>query len=514
MFVSKALDHDISIDSMLSRNGQGSAVWTETPASAWRRVRIAVLMIAAAVTLPFLFAFPTHPAPAWEDIDLGGLPEIRSENGVLTTTLIASPQIIHIGAAAFSGASYNGSYPGPVLRVRPGDMVRIRLINHLSEPTNLHFHGLRVTPEGSGDNMHIAVPPGASFNYAFLVPKAQPAGFFWYHDHLHGLTEGHVMAGLSGAILVDGFASEFGPVAGLSQKMLVIKDISLPACQGALLKTHLHCRLISVNGLADWHATMRPGETQLWRICNQGANLWAHLALPGMRLRIIGRDGTPAAQASEAGQLDVMPASRVDVLVTAPGEGTVNLVATHMLTGAGKTMTLNRTLGTVSIRGAPPPSAPAVISFPRQVDLRGGPIGARRSVVFTENAEAQAYFIDGKRFSHDRIDMRVPFGTVEEWTVQNRTEDFHEFHIHQLGFQVIEINGKTQAFDGYLDDVEVPEMGEVKLLVPFTDPVIIGRFMYHCHVLKHEDRGMMANIEVYRQAAASQPRICRFADAP
>ena len=79
---------------------------------------------------------------------------------------------------------------------------------------------------------------------------------------------------------------------------------------------------------------------------------------------------------------------------------------------------------------------------------------------------------------------------------------------------MIEINGKTQAFDGYLDDVEVPEMGEVKLLVPFTDPVIIGRFMYHCHVLKHEDRGMMANIEVYRQAAASQPRICRFADAP
>jgi FtsP/CotA-like multicopper oxidase with cupredoxin domain len=482
----------------------------------WTRIRLVTLLAAAVAALTNLFSPALRVAPPWEDIDMGGLSEIRSRDGVLSTTLIASSQTVHIGAATFPGASYNGDYPGPVLRVRPGDRIRIHLINHLSEPTNLHFHGLRVTPDGTGDNMHISVPPGASFDYAFLVPTSQPAGFFWYHDHLHGLTEAHVMAGLSGAILIDGFAANFGSVAGLSQKMLVIKDVSLPGCQGELLKAQMHCRLISVNGMSDWHVTMQPGETQLWRICNQGANLWDHLILPGMRLRIIGRDGTPANRVADVQQLDVMPASRIDVLVTAPGKGAVELLATHMLTGAGTTMTTNRQLGTVSISGPlPPTSLPTLpvqaISFPRQADLRAGPVNAHRTVVFTEDSEAQKFFIDGKLFSHHRVDMRVPFGTVEEWTIKNQTEDFHEFHIHQLGFQVIEINGRKQDFDGYLDDVEVPEMGEVKLLVPFTDPIIIGSFMYHCHVLKHEDHGMMANIEVYRQTAAVPHGICRFA---
>ena len=475
---------------------------------AWRRIRMVALLSSAALSLPYLFASPTQREPPWEDIDLSGLPEIRSVNGVLSTTLVASPAQVQIGNAVFAGASYNGSYPGPVLRVHPGDRVHIRLINHLSEPTNLHFHGLRVTPQGRGDNMHVSVPPGASFDYAFLIPREQPAGFFWYHDHLHGLTEAHVNMGLGGAILIDGFAAGFGAVAGLSQKMLVVKDVSLPGCQGDLLKTQLHCRVISVNGLADWRVTMQPGETQLWRICNQGANLWSHLALPGARLRIIGRDGTPATHVTEVGQLDVMPASRVDVLVTAPGQGTVTLLAAHMLTGSGKTMTLNRVLGTVSISGPASPVLQSPVSFPRQEDLRSGPIGAHRSVVFTEDADAQTYFVDGKLFDHHRIDMRVPFGTVEEWTVKNRTQDFHEFHIHQLGFQVIEINGVKQDFDGYLDDVQVPEMGEIKLLIPFTNPTIIGTFMYHCHVLKHEDRGMMANIEVYRPEGRAPARIC------
>ncbi len=478
-----------------------------------RRLRIAAIVAAMALPLPFLLPAPPPVLAQWEDIDLGGLPEIRSQNGVLHAVFDARPQTVTIGDARFPGYVYNGSYPGPVLRVHPGDFVHIKLVNHLPEATNLHFHGLRVTPEGTGDNVHLVVPPGTSFDYAFRIPDTHPAGLFWYHDHLHGQTEPHVNAGLGGAILIDGFPQTLRGLRGIPEKLLVMKDVEMPGCTGAILKTQLHCRLISVNGIVGWHTTMAPGATQLWRLCNQGANLWVHLAVPGATVRIIGRDGTPAEHVADADTIDIMPASRMDVLVTAKAAGNISLLAKNMLTGSGKSMTMNRELGSITVAGPAAPQPAAAISFPPQRDLRDGPVGLHRTITFTEDSEANKFFIDGRMYDHNRIDAHVPLGTVEEWTVRNRTHDFHEFHIHQLGFQVIEINGKKQDFDGYLDDVNVPDMGEVKLLIPFTDPNIVGHFVYHCHVLKHEDHGMMANVEVYRQTASVWQHICRFAEA-
>jgi FtsP/CotA-like multicopper oxidase with cupredoxin domain len=478
-----------------------------------RRLRIAAIASAIALPLPFLLQAPPVARAQWEDIDLGGLPEIRSQNGVLNAVMEATAKTVTIGNASFPGYVYNDSYPGPVLRVHPGDFVHIKLINHLPEATNLHFHGLRVTPEGHGDNIHIVVPPGTSFDYAFRIPDTHPAGLFWYHDHLHGQTEPHVNAGLGGALLIEGFPKGFGGLHDVPEKLLVMKDVELPGCKDTILKTQLHCRVISVNGRTDWNTSLAPGGSQLWRLCNQGANLWVHLAIPGVSLRIIGRDGTPAEHVSEAGTIDIMPASRMDVLVTANGAGTFPMLAKNVLTGSGKTMKLNRQVATITVAGPAAQGTAAAISFPPQRDLRDGPVSLHRTVTFTEESETNRFFIDGKMYDHNRIDARAALGTVEEWTVRNQTHDFHEFHIHQLGFQVIEINGKKQDFDGYLDDVNVPDMGEVKLLIPFTDPGIVGHFVYHCHVLKHEDHGMMANIEVYRQSASIWQHICRFAEA-
>jgi FtsP/CotA-like multicopper oxidase with cupredoxin domain len=126
--------------------------------------------------------------------------------------------------------------------------------------------------------------------------------------------------------------------------------------------------------------------------------------------------------------------------------------------------------------------------------------------VFGENKDATVYTINGRTFDPLRIDLKVPLGSVEEWTVVNDTPDFHEFHIHQLGFQLTEINHAQQAFAGFVDDVRVPEHGEVKLLIPFTDPVMVGHVMFHCHVLNHEDRGMMATLEIFRPGFL---HICR-----
>jgi suppressor of ftsI len=128
-------------------------------------------------------------------------------------------------------------------------------------------------------------------------------------------------------------------------------------------------------------------------------------------------------------------------------------------------------------------------------DLRPRVTG-RRTIVFSESRDGNAFFIDGKAFDMSRTDQRVKLGTVEEWTIRNEADERHSFHIHQTPFQVAEINGVAQPADGYRDIVDVPIGGEVKVVIPFTDPSIVGRFVFHCHILSHEDRGMMATIEV------------------
>jgi FtsP/CotA-like multicopper oxidase with cupredoxin domain len=129
--------------------------------------------------------------------------------------------------------------------------------------------------------------------------------------------------------------------------------------------------------------------------------------------------------------------------------------------------------------------------LPSAPDLRGLPVDERRTVVFSETkalkANDQLFFINNRTFNASRVDVRVPLGNNEEWTIRNDSDDMHVFHIHQLGFQVMAVNGVPVDYNGRVDTVRVPERGEVTLLIPFTDPVIIGQFMFHCHVLKHED---------------------------
>ena len=452
-------------------------------------------------------------SPPWESIDLGGLTEIRSAAGVLATTLHAVATPVSIDGAHFEGATYDGQYGGPVLHVRAGDHVLIKLVNDLNEPTNLHFHGLHITPRDHGDNMHLVVLPHTAIQYDFHIPADHPPGLFWFHDHMHGLAEKHVTAGLAGTILIDGFAGQFSTLKDVPQRLLILKDYADPACTDPRLKAELHCRLLSVNGQAGFTAHIHQGETQLWRIANLGANFIIHLAIPGATLRIIGRDGLPTAQAEAGGVLDVLPAGRIDILVTAQAIGPSVILAQHVPTGTGEHFTTNRMLGTLDVAApgvkGPPGNALVTPIFPTPPDLRTLAIDARRVVTFSEDSTAMHYFIDGRMFDHDRIDVRVPLGNVEEWTIRNQTQDFHEFHIHQLAFQVVEINGAKKDFAGLVDTVLVPEMGEVKLILPFTSPVMVGQFMFHCHVLKHEDAGMMANIEVYRPGEAVAPRICR-----
>ena len=468
--------------------------------SSWRGLcrLVLVLLLGPVAYVPGSMAVL---APA-QSPRVGGLTELRSSHGLLSVTLVAEAGKVRIGDLEVDGITYNGLYAGPVLRVRPGDLLRIRLINHLSQPTNIHFHGIFTSPLGNSDNIHLSVAAGDTFTYEVLIPVTQPPGLYWYHSHIHGISEQQVMGGLSAALVVEGPNETELSLDGMPERLFVLKDMTFADDTGnATIDDELHGIVQSINGNLDTSETIRPGETRVWRFTNQSADLPFHIAVAGHSFRIIAEDGEATIGERTVDVLDIMPASRVDVLVVGGAPGSHELISKGAMTGTGEARRLDRVLGHLVVAGetAVPSAAFPTATPPR--DLRSAPINARRAVIFTQTltlkTNAQVFFINGRVFDMGRVDIRVPLGNVEEWTVRNDSDDLHVFHIHQLGFQIVEVNGKPTPFTGWVDTVRVPERGEVTLRMAFTDKVIVGQFVIHCHVLKHEDKGMMALIEVY-----------------
>ena len=135
--------------------------------------------------------------------------------------------------------------------------------------------------------------------------------------------------------------------------------------------------------------------------------------------------------------------------------------------------------------------------------VRSSPVAQRRTFAFSVNPQKTSFFINDQIFDENRTDVTVKLGDTEEWTILNKDSQYHDFHIHQTGFLVTEVNGAPTDFDGLRDTFSVPpaqngKPGEAKLIIPFTNPEIVGRFVFHCHVAKHEDKGMMMAVEVVR----------------
>lgn len=444
---------------------------------------------------------PTVPAFAGIDAidDFPPLPEFRSENGVLTATIELKDQKIDLGDVSFDGATFNGSYGGPVLRVHPGDTMKLKLVNHLSQPSNFHFHGIHTSPLGHSDNVFTFVKPGDSFDYEVKIDEDQPPGLYWYHTHIHGLAHEQTMKGLSAALIVEGLENQFPQIKGLKERTFVLKDRSYEHSDDPVISKKYHKYIETINGKTAVTIRMRPGETQFWRFGNQSSDGFFHFVLPGHKFRIIAIDGAALNQTIVTDKLDVGPAKRLSVLVDAGEAGTYDLISPGIVTGDGDQKKSDRVMGKVIVEGELAQSVGNLDHYPVTEDLRKKHIDKQRTIVFSEkvHGEDTDYFINDKIFDAARIDIRVPHGSVEEWTIKNASHDTHLFHIHQMHFQVVSINGVEQPFTGHIDTVQIPEMGEVKIIVPFTAPYVIGKFVYHCHVLEHEDKGMMAIVQVY-----------------
>jgi suppressor of ftsI len=431
-----------------------------------------------------------------------------SHHGVLNVALVVSSRRVTIAGRQVMAKVYNGAFVAPTLVVSPGDLIRVRLVDHLDEPTNLHFHGLAVSPSGDADNVFLSINPGHSFQYSFRLPRTHPAGTYWYHSHEmvpmkqmgrfpNAGSEEQVFDGLSGLLEVRGLTRHLPhALRNVPERYLALRDVQV--ADGAIVDSDIQSngpttRL--VDGQLQPRMTIAPGQTQLWHIGNVGADIFYRLSLPGQTFEVIAQDGHPVIHPRRVSTLLLPPGKRWDVLVRGGRAGTTPLRTLFYHEGDDNyPRTTLATLVTTGRAQRPAPN-PGVISW-ASVNLARAHVVRRRVVTFSENKAGTVFFIDGQSYDPSKINFRARLNTVEQWTIVNHTEETHPFHMHTYPMQLMSVNGVPAAFDGYQDEIVLPAFGYVVMRVAFTG--FTGETVFHCHILAHEDAGMMANILVTR----------------
>ena len=437
--------------------------------------------------------------------------KIFSKNGLLEVTLKARTDSLQLGGKRYSAWMYNGSYMPPLLHLIPGDTLRVHLINGLNMETNLHYHGMNVSPAGNGDNIFRIANPGDTLNYEVVVPKNHDAGTFWYHPHTCGNSDRQVSLGMSGGILVEGLFAKLPPIFKHQKDyIMLLKDIQstddlkkiiLCSAEKGVKEVYKFDskkpRQCTINGQINPYIPIHPDETQIWRIFNVGADIYYNIYLEGHSLYQIGEDGVYYKKVKARDSILMPPGSRIELLVQAKEAGEYKLKTLALSTGDDGDNYPEVVLATMVCKGAPvsPLSLPVNIND-QLIDYRTKTITAKRTFTFSEGPGA--FYINGRQFNRDSVDTRVKLGSMEEWTIINASDEMHCFHIHQVNMQVVEINGKPIEFNGYNDVVNMLPRSTVKLLLPFNEDYIVGKFVYHCHILSHEDKGMMQVIEVFK----------------
>ncbi|MFO1039200.1 MAG: multicopper oxidase domain-containing protein [Geminicoccaceae bacterium] len=447
--------------------------------------------------------------------------ELRSRNGKLEGTLTSAPSDVRVNGREVYANVLNGSFLAPTLVVRPGDAIRLRAVNRIGkseitidgpQPTNIHYHGMDVSPIPPGDNVFIKIEPKESYKYDVKIPDDHPLGLHWYHAHVHGYVEDQIGSGISGMLIVDGFMERYYPqLAGLQRRTMVFHDFTFPGFVDGQARTK------TLNGTRYATISMRPGEWQIWQMGNLGADAFFKVALEGHKFWILEYDGNFLLKAREATSIFMPAGSRNIVAVQASTKkGSYPLYSLNVETGPQGDPNPTVQLSTVVVEGSPVGGGAAILARlqqppanigliqPNPKVLAKAPITRTRYIDFSETPNGDTFFINGKQYNENRIDTTSNVGATERWILRNYSGEFHVFHIHQTEFLVKSASGPGagQIVTGVMRDVvNIPyavkgKPGQVEIILPFTDPIIVGEFVYHCHIVGHEDAGMMANIQI------------------
>ncbi|HEY1770953.1 MAG TPA: multicopper oxidase domain-containing protein [Chthoniobacterales bacterium] len=539
--------------------------------------------LVAAMTLIAWSQFPAQAQDPCPRFPLGSAvqePEdLYSQNGVLSVDLSYQTSIDAYGETHYCFVNSDGA-ESPTLHVNPGDTLVINLTNLVPDTgskmrdmpemefskagdggcaattmtaasVNIHYHGTNTPPVCHQDEViHTIINSGQTFRYEVHFPKDEPPGLYWYHPHIHGISTAAVQGGASGAIIVEGIENVNPKVAGLPQQLLIVRDnpAENPGDSGTKRPgknpndkddppVDLSLNYIPITGplYSPATMTMRPRETQFWRVLNACAETVIDLQLQYdnklQPMEVVALDGVPIGSQKGSGKgstitdynLLIPPAGRAEFIVKSPGASVQNavLVAEGVTTGpAGDNdptrlllqITPSETAAEPAMRKIPAVSAPPPPE--RFAGLADAKPTAKRKLYFSEDGTYFYITVDGQ--TPQPYEMNEPpaivttQGSVEDWTIENRALENHEFHIHQIHFLLLARDGKpvSPKEQQFLDTVNLPywpgtgRYPSVTLRMDFRGPDV-GDFVYHCHILDHEDAGMMAIIRVLPRGSSA-----------
>jgi suppressor of ftsI len=455
-------------------------------------------------------------------------PELSAKEHTLEVTLHAA--ITKDGRNSFY---FNGQPIAPTLRLSPGDRLKITYVNDLPakpqescaitpcvDMTNLHFHGLTVSPDAPQDDvLDMMAKPGQSLHYTVQIPKDHPPGLYWYHTHPHGESHRQVLDGMSGALVIEGIEAYVPELAGLSERILIVRGRSTEndpdaanLKQSVALNSYVcggepeaPTEIFTVNGSVRPRIEIAPGERQFWRLVNASADRYVDLQLEGQGFEIVAMDGMPIAQhdanhrTRHAEHVSLPPAGRLEAIVTGPSATFPRRLLSRCVdTGPdgdpNPAMVLADIVPKSAPRAAHKTQGSSLVPNLKTLDLAAEEKApARFTVTFTE--DKQSFYINGDKFALDAEPMvRAKVRTYQHWKIVNATKELHPMHIHQVHFLAYAENDRPIADPLWLDTVNVPYGGSVDVIMDFTDPIIKGMSVFHCHLLNHEDKGMMAKI--------------------
>jgi FtsP/CotA-like multicopper oxidase with cupredoxin domain len=448
-------------------------------------------------------------------------------------------------AAYDAGAGHNafffaGQPVPPTIRVLPGGTIQAQYVNDLpvhsseqcalgpcTDRSNLHFHGLHVSPKSPQDDvLTMMALPGQTLTYRIDIPSYAAPGLYWYHTHPHGESARQDLDGMSGAIVIDGIDRYYPEVRGLRERVLILRDQDIEHASDTVRSQilqqvgassapcgpqtdHWPERVFTLNGAIRPVILINPGERQFWRIVNASPDRYADLQLDGQQLKIVAFDGMPLSYHDPSrgpfrtDHVLIAPAGRVEAIVTGPAAGAKTTLSTRCVdTGRDGDSNPAMVIADVASDSRLHESAhkvPTTTGEPVYRDFSARRLdkveskGPDFTVVFTE--DKNGFYVNGEKFSMQSGPMlTVRIGSLQHWRVVNASRELHPFHIHQIHFLTYKVDGVRVDSPVWLDTVNVPYGGTVDLVMDFTDPIIRGMSVFHCHLLSHEDKGMMAKI--------------------
>ena len=360
---------------------------------------------------------------------------------------------------------------------------------------------------GNADNVFLNISPGDRLTYEFQIPENHNAGMFWYHPHLHGLVAEQLFGGLAGLFIVRGELDEIPEVKAASEQFLVLQDFSLDQkgnilpSQELSIMTGREGNLITANSQSNPRLVVTPQNLLRIRILNASSSRFYRLSLEEHPFYLIATDGGALAEPVEMSELLLTPGERADVLVQGNREpGKYRLLnLPYERVGIGmmrRNVSENQpqVLATVSYD-----KQSTAVPLPKQlipVPALPEPQKVRR---FQMNhgmipGQGVAFLFNGQPYQPERIDTQVQLNTVEDWELINTGIMDHPFHVHSNSFQVLSRNGKPEPYRAWKDVVLVRQGEKVLIRMPLQD--FAGKTVYHCHILDHEDLGMIGNLEI------------------